>query len=75
MMINSTIDNVSFNRTHDHSKWAVSASKTNLNWLCIGDINRMVNNEYTYWNIKNLIKICLVETSGSARRRHCLYKR
>ncbi|XP_018579451.1 plancitoxin-1 isoform X2 [Anoplophora glabripennis] len=32
--------NVTFNTTHDHSKWAVTPPSQAKNWFCIGDINR-----------------------------------
>ncbi|PBC30555.1 Deoxyribonuclease-2-alpha [Apis cerana cerana] len=35
------IVNIDYNSSHDHSKWAITATKkSNNHWVCIGDINR-----------------------------------
>jgi hypothetical protein len=37
-------ENVRFKSTEDHSKWATAYKENNVanDWVCIGDINRMV---------------------------------
>ncbi|KAL3266231.1 hypothetical protein HHI36_010412 [Cryptolaemus montrouzieri] len=37
--------NVTFNTTHDHSKWAVSFPEDDTFWICVGDINRAESQE------------------------------
>ncbi|KAG5877853.1 hypothetical protein JTB14_007249 [Gonioctena quinquepunctata] len=37
--------NASFKNTHDHSKWSVSSTSSEVYWTCIGDINRAAHQE------------------------------
>jgi len=41
-------DNVRFKSTEDHSKWATAYK----DWVCIGDINRMVRITYIVYRSK-----------------------
>lgn len=65
--------NITFNSTHDHSKWAVSTPKSNKNFVCIGDINRMEhqktrgggtvcleNNNLAAFYQKSVLRICVL---------------
>ena len=50
---------VTYKRTHDHSKWAVGDGRRD-DMICIGDINRMVESFY-------LFQLALVLLTGKFR--------
>ncbi|RZB39136.1 plancitoxin-1 [Asbolus verrucosus] len=62
--VSMKVTNTTFSNTQDHSKWAVSQ---NLNWICIGDINRMEHQK-----VRGGGTVCLNNEMLSTNYRDCV---